>query len=52
MVPKGSMCRAGLKLSLPARRAVSSPSFQAIQPCAASCRVIAVTAGSTQIEAV
>ena len=52
MVPKGSMCRAGLKLSRPARRAVSSPSFHAIQACDASWSVIAVTAGSTQTEAV
>ena len=51
MVPKGSMCRAGLKVSLPARRAVSSPSFHATQACAASCSVIAVTTGSAQTEA-
>ena len=50
-VPKGSTCLAGLKLTRPARFAVSSPSFQATHPWAASCSVIAVTAGSTQIEA-
>ena len=51
MVPKGSMWRAGLKLSLPARCAVSSPSIHAAQACAASCSVIAVTTGSVQTEA-
>ena len=40
-----------LKLTRPERFAVSSPSFHATQPCAASCSVIAVNTGSTQIEA-
>ena len=45
-VPNGSTWRTGLKLTRPSRRAVSSPSRSATQPCAASCNVIAVTTGT------
>ena len=51
-VPNGSTWRTGLKLTRPSRRAVSSPSRSAIQACAASCSVIAVTTGSAQTESV
>jgi hypothetical protein len=44
MVPKGSTCRIGLKVTRPRLLAVSSPSFQAAQPWAASWKVIATIA--------
>ena len=40
MDPKGSMCLAGLRVSLPASRAVGSPSRAAITPWATSWRMI------------
>ena len=49
-MPNGSMCLIGLKLTRPSMRAVLSPQRSAIQPCAASCSVIAITTGSSQTE--
>jgi hypothetical protein len=52
MVPNGSMCFSGLKLTRPSRQAVSSPQRCATKPWLASCRVIASSTGSTHVEAV
>ena len=49
-VPNGSMWRSGLKVTRPSRWAVSSPSRQATAPCAASCRVTAISTGRIQVE--
>ena len=51
MVPKRSICLIGLNVTRPSLRAVSSPNFSAIQPCAASCSVMAMTSGITQADA-
>ena len=48
IVPKGSMCFAGLKLTRPSRQAVSSPSRCATKPCAASWSVMAMITGNAQ----
>jgi hypothetical protein len=37
IVPTGSICAKGFKVSLPARRAVGSPRRSATQPCIYSC---------------
>ena len=52
IVPIGSMCLNGLKLTRPRRHAVSSPNNRATYPCEASWNVIAITKGMTQVEAV
>ena len=49
-MPNGSMCLSGLKVTRPSRRAVLSPQRSAIQPCAASWKVIAITTGRNQTE--
>src|SRR5262249_6261543 len=52
IVPTGSMCLSGFMVTRPKRYAVSSPRRWATKPCAASCRVIARTTGSTHTDAV
>ncbi len=49
-VPNGSTWRIGLKVTRPARSAVSSPSLEATKPCAASWNVMAMIPGISQIE--
>src|ERR1700704_4877910 len=51
MVPNGSICLSGLKLTRPSREAVSSPSMRATKACAASWKVIAMRTGITQVDA-
>src|SRR3972149_3028042 len=45
IVPNGSICAIGFKVSLPACLAVGSPNLFATHPCAASWKVIATTTG-------
>ena len=49
IVPTGSMCFNGLKLTRPSRHAVSSPKGCATKPCAASWNVMAMSTGMIQI---
>ena len=51
IVPNGSTCFRGLRLTRPSRQAVSSPNQCATKPCAASCSVMARTTGTTQVDA-
>ena len=48
IVPKGSICFAGLKLTRPSDHAVSSPRRCATKPCAASWKVMAMITGIAQ----
>src|SRR5690349_23801520 len=45
IVPTGSMCRSGLRLTRPCAYAVMSPKWRATKPCAASCSVMANSTG-------
>ena len=50
IVPTGSTCRTGLRLSRPFLRAVGSPNAFATQPCEISWSTIATMSGTSQVE--